>query len=115
MSSDLPDNIDELIQIEEQGDQLRFFAPRLHWYESDENPASFGATNYCPSLEWIQVSQKPAGISKEVIAAERKRILGLKKYFRTCSQCHRTDCSDRFNTSKSICDACAENNGDVCF
>lgn len=74
MSDNLPEDIDNLIHTEEQGGQLQFFAPKLHWHESEDNPASMGATNYCPSVEWIKVSSKPADLSKEAIATAKRRI-----------------------------------------
>jgi hypothetical protein len=112
---DLSEDIDDLIHTKEEGGVLQFFAPKLHWHESEDNFASIGATNYCPAVEWIKISSKPADSPKEEIAAERKRILGIKKYFRICKKCQDVDSVDRFNTSKNTCDACAERYDGVCF
>lgn len=114
-AADLPENMDQLIQVKAESGQLFFNVPKLHWHESEDNIASLGATNHCPAVEWLRVSSKPAALSKDAIVAEQKRILGLKKYFRRCTHCEEIHSVDYFNTEKGHCDACAEQIDGICF
>lgn len=115
MANDSPDIIDDLVLFEKEGGKIHFYAMRLHWVETAGVPASIMATNHCPATEWIEISSKPADISKEEIRAEQNRILRLKKYYRTCPRCGETYSVGHFNTESGNCDGCAERHEGVCF
>lgn len=115
MSDQVLGNSDGLVTTAVEEGTLHFFARRLHWQESRDEPGSIGATNYCPASEPILISTKPLGISEVAVLAEKRRILGLKRYFRECRQCWETMEVGRFNSTRYVCDGCAEASGDVVF
>jgi len=107
--------LDQLIKAKIAEGKMNFYAERLHWHEDPNVPESIGANNHIPKTQWVLVSSKRLDYPKDKILKEKQRILGFKKYYRTCFECNRTLPIGWFNSTQKLCDSCAEQSGDVVF